>query len=1287
MKKTGKWKWLLFVSMGIALLITASYLVFIYRFKEILKAVIEKETRGQYTFSAAKVNLSIWDQKITLNKVIVAPLDSAQASADYFISAQKVFLSVESLRDIMFNEKLVVNDIIINEPYFRITVHTDKPRATDEFHPSTITDLINNLTQRLQVRSFRLTNASFEYKTFRHQAPFLADHINLRISNFRKKDSMTNDLMYTDDIDLSIKNQSWKFPGGNQELKFSQLHYSAKDQFVEIDSSTLVIRGEKTPDTISLYADQFRFSPRRLQEHLSNNEFVVDSLVCLRPVLVLRKAFSNHRDSSGSISGALNQMFNKVELRYINIIKGSFAIFEKNRTGSSYSTEQADIRIYNLRALNDQVKPLSVDSVMFNLNNLTFVTNDSLYQLTVSKFGLRNNNLTFIDASFGNAPGNSRPSNMTFTTPELQFRDIDLEELMKKKLKAPAISIYRPTIRLFTNGKKHDDHDSSEKFSFKAFYKVMNGLDELINVDSFRIIDGNMRLRSAKNIFNADFNSINGVVLINKLLQSDSLVDIKRALPWMNVRVASLSSPAFSLGLDNFQFKGTAKHSYAENLVLSAPSGTTVSAKDLTWNILDWDVFQISRIIKIRTLQIRELTATVQPATSPGKKKGSFPVFIIDTFEIGKVGFGLKSQYSILDLNADQIHLTDFSSRDEQLRWTDLRARISPFHFKKNGMDASFKSMMLSNRGINQLRDVKLQLNNNDKEVNFEAPVMNLNMAFQSADFSKLVLESIVSDTASLTILAKKKPVMGQEAGAPGDQAEEDEIQKVSVTGVSASQLNLKNNSVVYINEADSITVKTTLDLSGNTIVYENNEALPFRFKELDVAMRDLKFDQKRIRAFAPSFNARFTDAKLGRSANRLFGINAGIDLNWSSLDFAMDFADSAALTAKNISGTLLAPAFGLSASTKIEWLPLLKLATWNSGQASYENRDLKAEAEDLSWNGPKSSFTSGRFSVKPKVNAATALKKARWQRDELVVDGEKLGVEGISYDPSSGDSTLSINKIILDKINLQASRDKRVPFRHGIEKMMPTKLISLVRFPIAIDSVILKRSNVTIHEISAKTQKAGTIPLRSLEATITNIRNRVNTDDVLGVSATSLVLDNRINHMRYDELYHDSLSPFIMKFYASPMELTSFTKASQPLANVGVKNGLSDTLYAHWTGNKYAAIGRMNFHYRGLKIALLNKDDPEKRQLTLRILNLLANSVVRNAHFGEEMVYYERDTEKFVFNYWVKTTFSGLMSSVGVKRSRKYIKQYNRSKEKFSLPEIPPVTPVSSPVILTSSY
>ena len=1057
MKKPRKWKLLLFVFTGIVLLIATGYLIFIYKFKEILKAVIEKESQGKYTFNASKVNLSIWDQKVTLNSVTIAAVDSGQASADYFISAKKVYLSIESLRDVMFNDRMVVHDVIVNEPFFRISVHTNKPTANDHFHPSTVTDIINNLTQRLQVRNLRINDASFEYITFKHPEPFYADHIDLKITNFRKKDSMTNDLMYTDDIDLSVTNQSWRFPGGNQDLNFKSLHYSARDQYIQIDSSTIVVRGKKTADTVTLYADQFRFSPRRLQEHLAKDEFVVDSLVCLQPVLILHKGESSIKDSSGSISGALNQMFNKVNLRYINIIKGSFAIFEKNRTSSTYSTEQADIQVYNLQAISNNPKPLSVDSVMFNLNNLTFLTRDSLYQLTVRKFGLRNNDLTFINASFGNAPGNTKPSNMTFTTPELRFRDIDLEELMKKKLKAPAISIYRPNIRLFTAEKKQDDSDSSEKFSFKSFYKAMHGLDELINVDSFRIIEGNMKLRSDKNSLNADFNSIHGVVLINRLLKSDSLVDIKRAIPYMNIQTSTISSRAFKLAFNNFRFNGTARHSNLSTLVVSLPVGTIISGKNLAWDILDWDIFQKSNILKIRKLDIEEVTTNLETGPSSKNKKNAFPVLIIDTLEIGKLGFGMKNKNSTLNLNADHINLIDFNTQAHHMRWNDLSASLNLFHFQKQGLEVSFKSMDLSNKAVNQVREAKIQIDNQDKVINFQAPLMKLDMEFQSADFSTFSINSLVSDTSSITILAKKKPVSNITANVSGLQPEHAQIQKSNINDFLASLVELNNNSVVYINESDSTTAKATINLTGKTIVYQNNENLPLNFKELNLAIRHLHFDQKRIRASTPSFDAKFTDGQLIPADDKLYKLKVGLDMNWNSLDLAMDFKDSAAFSLKNLSGTFITPGFEFS-HRKIDWVPLAKLATFKNGLASFENRDLKAEAADLNWNGPKSIFETGYFSIKPKITAATAHKKESWQRDELLAYGENLKIEGITFDPASGDSTLAIDKIILEKVNLHASRDKRVPFRHGIEKPMPTKLISSLRFPIIIDSLMINR-------------------------------------------------------------------------------------------------------------------------------------------------------------------------------------------------------------------------------------
>ena len=129
--------------------------------------------------------------------------------------------------------------------------------------------------------------------------------------------------------------------------------------------------------------------------------------------------------------------------------------------------------------------------------------------------------------------------------------------------------------------------------------------------------------------------------------------------------------------------------------MMSLPAGTIISGKNLAWAILDWDIFQKSNILKIKKLAIEEVTTNLESGSSAKNKKNGFPVLIIDTLEIGKLGFGMKNKNSTLNLNADNINLIDFNTQADHMRWNDLSASLNLFHFQKQGLEVSFKSMAL----------------------------------------------------------------------------------------------------------------------------------------------------------------------------------------------------------------------------------------------------------------------------------------------------------------------------------------------------------------------------------------------------------------------------------------------------------------------------------------------------------------------------------------------------------------------------------------------------------------
>ena len=339
-------------------------------------------------------------------------------------------------------------------------------------------------------------------------------------------------------------------------------------------------------------------------------------------------------------------------------------------------------------------------------------------------------------------------------------------------------------------------------------------------------------------------------------------------------------------------------------------------------------------------------------------------------------------------------------------------------------------------------------------------------------------------------------------------------------------------------------------------------------------------------------------------------------------------------------------------------------------GRFFYADSSMTATVSDISGAGKEGLLELKDIEIKPKETLESFYRTSEWQKDYLTFQCEKIVFNKINSHILLQDTALDIRHIYLQNPTLSAYRDKNIPFQHGIEKLMPSKLISKIRVPVSVDSVFIRGASINVHEISAITKMEGVVPLRNIEALIKNLTNRPDKTDSLQIDVHGLVLDYDIKKFSYKESYHDSLSGFNMKYSISPMSLSALTEVTGPLSAIEVTSGYADTLYAMQSGNKYAAFGDMNFHYQDLRIRLLNKDDTLKKSFYLVLESMLANSlIIKSKNTRESRIFYVRDREKFIFNYWVKSLFSGLLTSAGVKRNAQYLKMQDRFAEKYSLP------------------
>jgi hypothetical protein len=143
------------------------------------------------------------------------------------------------------------------------------------------------------------------------------------------------------------------------------------------------------------------------------------------------------------------------------------------------------------------------------------------------------------------------------------------------------------------------------------------------------------------------------------------------------------------------------------------------------------------------------------------------------------------------------------------------------------------------------------------------------------------------------------------------------------------------------------------------------------------------------------------------------------------------------------------------------------------------------------------------------------------------------------------------------------------------------------------------------------------------------------------------------------------------MTLKVKPTTMSFLNPVLTPLSNVKIVSGSIDSFYLRAIAQEDISLGKMNMYYHNLRIRLMKGKDPTKSSITGDIASWIANTFVikKNNNGRTGLVYFERLRDRSFFNYIVKMTFSGLATSVGVKKNRKYIKQYKRALNERDLP------------------
>ncbi|MFC3363836.1 hypothetical protein ACFOG5_11705 [Pedobacter fastidiosus] len=1234
-----KWSKRILIFLGFWLIILFGLSQIIdYRFKDIIRLAVKEKSSDTYAFDAKDVDVSIFKRTIAINSAVFYHTDTLNATAHYDIKIPKIYLSIASFSDIIFHQKVSVTNLEIKSPSIYLHVHKTDNAPKKAFHPGNIEALMNKLLQHLEVKTFKIRNASYLYRSKDHPKDLKINQINFTVSNFSNVERKS--LFASEDVDLTINKQHISFPDGLHSIDFKKLHFSGKNHYFQLDSSTFTAKATSDRAETKVIADKIRFKSAELSSIFSKDDLIIDTVILIKPVLQIGKSKSV---SSKSVENSkIKHLFKWINFKYVSIQDGSFLNIDSIGNAGN-ETKKVDLKIYNLSYHPSISTSLKTDSVKLNLNKIKFLSKDGKSQLTVEELAIANNKVVFRNAVYAPIHANGN-SSLSFTTPSLQLKNVNLNALLNKKISADEAVLMYPVITVITKPKIVQATDTVADFS--RFFKIMHNIKGLIGVQKFNIVDGTLHLKSHSK-FGTDvhIDKLNSNILVDKLLNSDTTLEVKHAIPRLSFKRMVVKSPKLDLKLNDYMFNGSVRHNSASSVILNLSTGTSIKAKNLYWEWLDWDLYQSYKMIFVDSLRIGALDISINKASPQTQVKKPLPKLHIGRLDLLDFKFDKISNKNRIHLEGKNIFGRNIDSKNNELIWADLGGDFNNLKIQNEKISVEASHANLNAKRQNKIENVNIKIQSDHKIDRINLPLLEFKGPFVSTNFKRLKLEyfrlnepDVLSKSVGLEpAVSSKKPF-----AIPIDFLIED-------FGVKNGKLSFRK-----INQNDSTTISSTFNLNFINLIGKKNSSELLSIKSSQIDINQLDFNKHGINLTAPLF-VKLENTKVEQKNKLQFF--SEVELNANAIKFNY-IKDSTRLMVKNASVNVSDKHFVFEAGQPFEWQNLIYKSILGVTDFAYRNKNATIKMNTLDWLPIPKKLAVNNFIFTPNLSWAESKRVQPWQTDYISGSAKKIEINGLNYLKLNKQFGLSITNVNIDGAELIASRDKRMAEKPQKEKLMPSKLMANVKMPIKIDRINVLNSHVDVHEISIATGREGVIPLGNLNLHILKLSNGFSVTDSLIVKGNASLMNQNTVNLNYRESYLDSLSGFKMNLQIAPIALASLSQISIPLASVKINSGNTENLVTEWTGNKYLAEGQILLPYKNLKISLLDKKNSERKTFLLFLENKLINLIVRHDNSKPAFVFFERNRQKFVFNYWIKTVLAGFASSAGLKKERRLRKQ-----------------------------
>jgi len=1254
------------------LFLVAVVLILNYQAKRIVISLIESNSNDKVKVRIGRVTIQPVTGSILLREVNVLVRDRDSES---FKRAEidRIFLDVASLWDFYLGGTLIIQKFECEGGHLAIFNAEENDPNSHSFDLTSVIQRIKSDAIRFRIEDIVFRDMNLSLTNDSTRASTMVKHIHASVQNlYLSADSLVKNKPV---VEFYLPRQVITLPS-ELSFGFDSLSFSTADNSVQVLHLDLKSPPADLQHVYQIHADKVRLAHFSFESLYKKGELVIDSIFLGKSNIVVDWLI-NKANRKDSVKQQAIPALPRMDIRSIAFKEiVSDVIIRNDSTRNTFKLEHASLTIDQFRHRPDSSHIIYAPHYNLLITKYTTSLGGNNASISFDTIQIQKHSLSLLNFSYHMAD-QKQP---LIQTPRFELKRVDWYELLvNRKLMAGEVLVFDPTIVTSFKQNTETAHRPVDKFM------IMQSLNDFLHVNLFSLKNATAFVKVPGRQMEVVLRGYNTTFNVLDLINSESVNAGMDAILDFSFKNLQVTNPNYKVKVENFTFgkRGFSVGNFTYDAgpdVLVHLSGLQLgninwseSSNRLTLDGMDWtDARAEINGALGKPRQGQESKEKQLPGIYAGNIRGGHSTLIFQNEElrvralldhlnlsalsftdsIYLNGIDVKGNSLLLDTRLNEVRIGSYILSDTGGTIHDIWFNCNTGDYSnvvvgKLSFDANIPDFARQKYVVGSLTldGMKSRFNKRDSvhylDIDVDSRLLAKDLVYEDKNFS---VGSLSLDAGAFHIVSEKRvkaeisePISNSKMGGRRIGAGTDTLvqNKYLVKGLKQPVNRLKLSSA---NDPDTSTyTKRTVRLKS--------------------VRGGIKFDLGRIQTYT-------RDSSMRVNAN----INA---IQFSEVDFATDKL-MAWINHGSLNNLVVK-------SDRIN--DVWKVIEDNYPTAAIHNMKARIETngnlfrfDRLDYDPQSVSGTIRQFEFKPLKNKQQFLNDSYYQTNYMDTQIASISFNKFNVKRFLKDTVVQLANIQVESPRLELSRDKTKPFFVTAVKLLPTNAFQKLKVGFKIDTLNVSDGSISYTERSRITEKEGTINFSHLNALVHNVKNiDLDNDDSLYIQASTRFMDSAKVQLRVRESYLDSLGGFLLTTRVSPFNTAILNKALVPMVSVDFKSGMVDTLYMRAIGREYLSLGSMKFLYHDLKVEFLDKEDTSRHSLKNQLLKFAANTFVvrtnNTKRTGE--IYYARDRNRAVFQYWVKMILSGVTTSVGAKSNKKQIKRYKKSLNQKHLPRI----------------